>query len=340
MKFLAFINDNIVNIFISLVTYLLMLFFMCSFRLSKDMILILSLILFIGFFSKIFFEYFRKYSFYNSLSDGINQLDKKYLISEIIEEPSFLEGQIVHEVLYESGKSMCENIDKYRKNTEELQEYIELWVHEIKLPVASLLLMSHNDENGSKYEKQLQKIDSYIENVLYYARSENSAKDYIIKTVVLKNVFRDVAIKNRNELQSMDVSIFANGLDKYVTSDEKWLGFIVNQLLSNSMKYFSDSRKPEIHIYAEEDNSSVIFHFKDNGIGISASDLPYIFDKSYTGENGRAYSRSTGMGLYIIKNLCNRLGHKIEVDSVKGEYTDIIITFGKNEYLKFNVTEL
>lgn len=334
MKFWDYIKDSIVSICITICTYLLILYFMCCFGFSKDMILIISIIFLMGFVIRILWEYFRKCRFYNALSDGIYQLDKKHLLSEIVEEPDFLEGRIIHEALYESGKSMSENIDIYRKNTEELQEYIELWVHEIKLPVASLLLMSHNDENGAKYEKQLQKIDSYIENVLYYARSENSAKDYIIKPVMLGKVFRDVAVKNRNELQSMDVSISADGLDRSVTSDEKWLEFIINQLLSNSMKYFSESRKPELNIYTEETADSIVFHFKDNGIGISASDLPYIFDKSYTGENGRTHSRSTGMGLYIVKNLCSRLGHKISADSVQGEYTDVIITFGKNDHVK------
>lgn len=334
MKFKDYIKDSIVSIIISVCTYLLMLFFMNSFGLSRDMLLILSIIFFIGFISRILWEYLRKRRFYKSLSDGISQLDKKYLISEIIEEPDFLEGRLIYDVLYESGKAMNENIDSYRRNTEELQEYLELWVHEIKLPVASLLLMSHNDENAAKYEKQLRKIDSYIENVLYYARSENSAKDYIIKSVNLGNVFRNTAVKNRNELQAMDVSISTDNLDKCVTSDEKWLEFILNQLLSNSMKYFSDSRKPELSIFTEETADSIILHFKDNGEGISSTDLPYIFDKSYTGENGRNHSRSTGMGLYIVKNLCNRLGHRISAESVKNEYTDIIIIFGKNDHVK------
>lgn len=334
MKFKDYIKDSIVSIIISVCTYLLMLFFMNSFGLSRDMILILSIIFFIGFISRILWEYLRKCRFYKSLSDGISQLDKKYLISEIIEEPDFLEGRLVYDVLYESGKAMNENIDSYRRNTEELQEYLELWVHEIKLPVASLLLMSHNDENAAKYEKQLRKIDSYIENVLYYARSENSAKDYIIKSVNIGNVFRNIAVKNRNELQAMDVSISADNLDKCVTSDEKWLEFILNQLLSNSMKYFYASRKPELSIFTEETADSILLHFKDNGEGISSTDLPYIFDKSYTGENGRTHSRSTGMGLYIVKNLCNRLGHSISAESVKNEYTDIIIIFGKNDHVK------
>ena len=334
MKFSYYIRDSIAGICISVFTYLLMLFFMCSFSVSGDMILILSIIFFTGAVSRFLWEYFRKYRFYSSLISGVKQLDKKYLISELIEEPDFLEGKIVHEALYESGKTMNESIDIYRKGTEEFQEYIELWVHEIKLPVSSLLLMSHNDENGAKYEKQLQKIDSHIENVLYYSRSESLSRDYIIKPVVPGNVFKNVALKNRNELQSLDVSINTDGLEKTVTTDEKWLEFITNQIISNSMKYFSDSRKPELHIFTEETADCIVFHIKDNGIGIPESDLPYIFDKSYTGENGRTHSRSTGMGLYIVKNLCRQLGHRIEVRSVRDEYTDIFISFGKNDHVK------
>ncbi|MDD6085832.1 MAG: ATP-binding protein [Oscillospiraceae bacterium] len=336
MKFRDYIKDNAVGISITIFTYFMILFFMYSFRFSKDMILILSIIFFIGFFSRIIWDYFRKKDFYNSLIDNIEQLDKKYLISEIVKEPDFIEGKIIHNILYEMGKSMNENIDIYRKNTEELQEYIELWVHEIKLPVSSLLLMSHNNENNSKYDKELHKIDNYIENVLYYSRIESNGKDYIIKPVNIGKIFRKAAVKNRIELLSMNISINTTGLDKIVTTDEKWLEFIFGQLMNNSMKYVSNLRESEIKIFTEENNDSIILHFRDNGIGISASDLPYIFDKSYTGENGRTHSRSTGMGLYIVKKLCNKLGHKITAESVKNEFTDIIIFFGKNDHVKPN----
>lgn len=334
MKFTDYIKDNIAGILITIITYLMILFFMYSFRFSNDMVLILSIIFFTGFLSRILWDYFRKKKFYDSLSDSINQLDKKYLISEIIENPDFLEGKIIHDALYECGKSMSENIDIYRRNTEELQEYIELWVHEIKLPVSSLLLMSHNNENSEKYGKELRRIDSYIENVLYYSRIESTGKDYIIKPVQIGKVFRNAALKNRSELLGMNISINTDRLDKTVTTDEKWLEFIFGQLISNSMKYMSNLRDSEIKVYTEEKTDCVILHFYDNGIGISASDLPYIFDKSYTGENGRTHSRSTGVGLYIVKSLCTKLGHKITAESLRGEFTDIIITFGKNDHVR------
>jgi signal transduction histidine kinase len=117
-------------------------------------------------------------------------------------------------------------------------------------------------------------------------------------------------------------------------TDGKWLGYILGQLISNSLKYFSDTREPEIHISAADEQDCVKLCFCDNGIGIPAADLPRIFDKSFTGENGRTSAKSTGMGLYIVKNLCEKLGHRIEVSSEFGVYTEFIITFAKNDYYK------
>ena len=97
------------------------------------------------------------------------------------------------------------------------------------------------------------------------------------------------------------------------------------------MKYISEEREPEIHIYAEEKDDRTVLHFRDNGIGIPENDLPYIFEKSFTGENGRSHAKSTGMGLYIVKQLCDKLGHGIEASSIRGAYTEIRIIFGRDQ---------
>ena len=250
------------------------------------------------------------------------------------EKPEFYDGKLLNEVIREADKSMCEHIAEYRHQSEDFREYIELWVHEIKLPVASLQLMCHND-GISRYSEQLKRIDGYIENVLYYARSENAEKDYIIKEISLKRIFADTAIKNREALQEQNVSIRTENLDVSVMTDGKWLEYIFVQLMSNSLKYFSSEREPEIFVYAENKSDRVIFHFRDNGIGIPEQDLSKIFEKSFTGENGHHHAKSTGMGLYIVKKLCDKLGHGISAASAEGEYTDIIITFGKDNFHKF-----
>ena len=114
-------------------------------------------------------------------------------------------------------------------------------------------------------------------------------------------------------------------------TDGKWLSFILGQLMSNSLKYEST----EISVTGEDFPDRTVLRFRDNGIGIPESDLPHIFEKSFTGENGRTHTKSTGMGLYIVKKLCDRLGHAVEVSSVQGEFTEIAIAFGKNELYKF-----
>ena len=334
MRFRDYIRDRFGAILITLVSWFILMLFFRAFRVRLYISSAATCVLFIAGMIRLLWDYFRRKSFYDSIKNSCDGLDKKYLLHEMIEQPDFAEGRIVYDALCEANKSMCENVAEHRRSSEDFREYIELWVHEIKLPVASLLLMSHNDgESGNKYSEQLKRIDDYIENVLYYARSENAEKDYIIKEVSLKRTFGNIAVKNREELLQRNVNISTEGLDRTVMTDAKWLEYILGQLLGNSMKYIAEGREPEIHISAEEKDDRTVLHFRDNGIGIPASDLPYIFEKSYTGENGRTRSRSTGMGLYIVKSLCERLGHTVSADSVQDEYTDIMISFGKNEYI-------
>ncbi|MBP5152259.1 MAG: sensor histidine kinase [Lachnospiraceae bacterium] len=335
MKFSLYLKDRIPQIVTGAVSFIVILIFLIAFSNSVyEMILILTVFLLMGTVMTLL-DYNRKKNFYTSLLQNTSGLDKKYLVSETLPEPDFYEGKITYSALCDAGKAMCEEVTAHRNSFENFKEYIELWVHEIKLPVASLILMSHNDgEAGAGYQADLKRIDDYIENVLYYARSENSEKDYLINRASLKRIFNETAQKNRDALLSCGVSLNVDIDDIPVYTDSKWLEYILGQLMGNSMKYFSKDREPEIRLWTEETENSVILHYRDNGIGIPASDLPYIFEKSFTGENGRLGAKSTGMGLYIVKTLMDRLGHRIKAESRKGEYTEFILEFGKNDYYK------
>lgn len=335
MKFSKFLADKAVNITVNIIAWLLIWNFLALFHIKSGQIFIIGFVYFLAGVINIIWEYFRRYKFYTDMISDTENLEKKYLLSSIIENPDFYEGQIFYDILCETNKSMCDNVAEYRKSSEEFQEYIELWVHEIKLPVASLLLMCHNNPDiDGKYNEQLRRIDDYIENVMYYVRSENVRKDYLIKEVSLKKAFSKIALKNREDLQQRNVTLKTKNLDISVMTDSKWLEYIMGQIIANSMKYFSGERPPEISIYTTDSDEKTTLHIRDNGIGIPASDLPYIFEKSYTGTNGRTHSKSTGMGLYIIKNLCESLGHEVKAESVQGEFTDISISFGKNDFVK------
>lgn len=132
-----------------------------------------------------------------------------------------------------------------------------------------------------------------------------------------------------------NITFEVSDANKIVLTDAKWMEFMLNQIVSNSIKY-KDKTKAEsyIKISAAEDKKCIVLEILDNGIGINASDLPRVFDKSFTGENGHEYSKATGMGLYIVKKLCDKLGSKVSIESVKGEYTRVKITFYKNDFYK------
>lgn len=329
MRPAGFLRDRLPRYFILAVTSALVLIFLFTFHVPAECVIIVSALALIGVIITELWEFFRRRSFYDKLNSDLEQLDRKYLLPEMLEEPEFLDGRILFTAVQEADKSMHEQISAAHRENSDFREYIEMWVHEIKLPVAGLQLMCHNDGN-TRYAEQLRRIDEYIENVLFYARSGSAEKDYIIKPVTLKRAFADIAVRNREELQERGISLRTEGLDTDVLTDAKWLSFILGQLMNNSIKYEAD----EIAVTAEELPDRTVLHFRDNGIGIPAADLPSIFEKSFTGENGRTHAKSTGMGLYIVKKLCGRLGHTVSAESVQGEYTDISVTFGKNELYK------
>lgn len=338
MKFTDYIKDKILEGIILIISLAVMLIFMSAFHVSGQLTAVILSIYIIASLSFFLLDFFRKRKFYNNLQKNIKNLDKKYLICETIEYPDFYEGDLLCEILDEANKSMCDNIAEYRRRISDFREFIEMWVHEIKLPVASLLLMLHNhkSELSPKFAEQLRKIDGFTDTVLYYARIDNAEKDYIIKEYSLKKVVSNTIKKYREELLLHNVELQSDIPDIAVMTDGKWLEFILGQFMANSLKYFDSSREPEIFLSAKENSESVSLSFRDNGIGIPDNDIPYIFEKSFTGQNGRTHARSTGMGLFICRRLCEKLGHAISVKSVQGEYTELIISFAKNDFYKFS----
>lgn len=332
MKLKDYIKDNIINITIYLVTLIILFLFFRILKLSTEAFICTYIILFLCGILLFFYNYNRKRKFYNKLTKQLENLDKKYIITELIEKPNFLEGQIFYNSLYEINKTMNEEIKKYKLSLEEFKEYIEMWVHEVKLPLSSILLMTYKKDDISKVIEPTKRIENFVEQVLYYARSENAEKDYIIKECDLKEIISKVIKKNKEIFILEKIEIKLERLDnKKVLSDSKWLEFIINQIISNSLKYV-DKEKSIITISAIENEKNIILKIHDNGIGIPKSDIKKVFDKSFTGENGRKIQTSTGMGLYIAKQLCEKLGHKIEIKSEQNKYTSVFITFSKDQF--------
>ncbi len=336
MKFSKYLTDKYIEILLVIFGYIIVLMMLFAFKVSSEVIIGITIVFVIISFGVIITGYFKRRGFYNNLLNNVEKLDKKYLVLEMLNEPSFYDGKILYQVLYEINKSMNENVKQYEISLTDFKEYIELWIHEIKLPIASLTLMNHNQKNkiDKRYVEQIKRIDDYVDQILYFVRSENAEKDYLIKETSLKKIINNIAMKNKDDLLANNISFIVDIKDEMVLTDSKWLEFIINQIISNSIKYIRNDVDRIIKLKVEKLPKQIDLHIYDNGIGIPKKDIKRVFEKTFTGENGRNRTKSTGMGLYIVKKLCKKLGHKIMLRSVQNEYTEVIISFSENDFYK------
>lgn len=286
----------------------------------------------------ILIEYKKKKDYYNELIKNMEDLKEKYLISEIIKTPNFIEGKILKDILQDTGKSMLENVNYYKNIQEDYKEYIELWIHEVKIPIAASKMIIENNKNEvtKSIDEELDKVENYTEQALFYARSNAVEKDYIINETNLKEIVNGAILKNKTTLLNEKTSIELSNLkDEEVYTDSKWAVFIINQIIQNAIKYSKKENK-KIEIFSQEKNDKVILYIKDNGIGIKKGEITRVFERGFTGENGRIIGqKSTGIGLYLCKKLCDRLGLGIELNSAKDNGTEVRIIFPKNSYTNF-----
>lgn len=286
----------------------------------------------------ILIEYKKKKDYYNELIKNMEDLKEKYLISEIIKTPNFIEGKILKDILQDTGKSMLENVNYYKNIQEDYKEYIELWIHEVKIPIATSKMIIENNKNEvtKSIDEELDKVENYTEQALFYARSNAVEKDYIINKTNLKEIVNGAILKNKTTLLNEKVSIELSNLkDEEVYTDSKWAVFIINQIIQNAIKYSKKENK-KIEISSQEKNDRVILYIKDNGIGIKKGEITRVFERGFTGENGRIIGqKSTGIGLYLCKKLCDRLGLGIELNSEKDKGTEVRIIFPKSSYTNF-----
>lgn len=281
-------------------------------------------------------EYVKKKSYYDYLENNMDKLEEKYLISEILPEANFVEGRLLKETLKQTGKSMIENVNKYKFAVEDYKDYIEMWIHEIKIPIATSKLIIENNKSDitKSIDEEINKMENYIEQVLFYARSNAVEKDYIINKSSLKEIVNSAVIRNKEWIVNNNIKLNLHDLEKKVYTDSKWCIFIINQIIQNSIKYSKKDNK-EIEIYGEENKNNVSLIIKDNGIGINEKDISRVFEKGFTGENGRLIGKkSTGIGLYLCKKLCDKLDLGIQIASNLQDGTTVTLTFPVNSLVE------
>lgn len=297
------------------ISIMLLLFIFCT--------LLLILYLFIGYIR------IKKQSLkIRSLTDN---LEEKYLIAEVLTKPKDMKSSAYYYALKKTTKSMNDEISKLEHKYQDYREYIESFVHEVKTPISALLLYCDNHKDA-ELKGEVQKIDNLVEQALYYARSENPEKDYFIKSIKLSDIIHQVLMQSKDYFLKHKISIETKNLDVEVATDEKWIIFVINQILNNSIKYMEKERKV-ISFQAREEGNKVVLEIMDNGIGIKESDLIRVFEKGFTGSD-RKKSRSTGIGLYLSKKICNKLGLEINIYSKHKEWTKVEIIYPKSNFNK------
>lgn len=280
----------------------------------------------------LFLTYWKRSRQMRQLLDMAGQLSERYLISEVMELPEQAEDQVYYRLLKMAGKSMLEQIGEVQRERQEYKEYIEQWIHEVKTPITAIKLICENNRCSFTRElmAELENINRFTEQALYYTRSEHTEKDYSVREISLSDVVHGAIADNKYLLRQNNMAVTVEDVEYSIYSDDKWLRFILDQLISNAVKYRTD--QPVLHFFAVKKTDSIILSVSDNGIGIPQGDLPRIFEKGFTGQNGRTIHSSTGIGLYLCGRLCDKLGIGISASS-EGKGTTISLSFHINDFV-------
>ena len=233
MSLKAYLRDK--GIFLVVNLFLLLTFsaFLLFLNIKSEYIIIVILAWSMPITSLLIIEYWKKKEYYTSTLELLNNLDKKFLLSELIHKPDFIDGEILYDILFDTNRDMHEFLKEYERKQIEYREYIETWVHEVKTPLASSKLIIDNNRNEitNSIKEEISKVEEYVEQVLYYSRSKDAGKDYIIKEFSLGDVVRKIIGKNYKDFINKSIKLELSEVNENVFSDTKWCEFIINQIL-------------------------------------------------------------------------------------------------------------
>lgn len=269
-----------------------------------------------------FIQYRRKHQYLNKLKNSITVNRKDLPEPKELLERDYKE---LIDILYEEKYKLSLQADV---NKRDLIDYYTLWAHQIKTPIAALRLLLQttqdikDEELLSELTTELFKIEQYVEMVLTYLRMEGMSSDLLLKKYSLDDIVKQAVRKNSTLFIHNRIHLNLSELNCEVLTDEKWLVFVIEQILTNSLKYTKEDGSISIYMDAAKPKTLVI---TDTGIGIEAYDLPRVFEKGFTGYNGRADKKSTGIGLYLCKQIITKLSHTIEIESEVGKGTTVRI---------------
>ena len=328
MKFKDYFLNKITEILGTYFVLFLMLEFLYIIGNTFSVVFMIGMVIAVLIMTKYLMDWYRKKKYFEIITERVKDLKEPWLIAELLPVSYTIEDEIYQELLRKVGSSAIEEIHKIEDEQKEYEDYIEQWIHEVKTPITSIHLMLENriSENpGLKRDLnvELSRLENDVELALYYARSEQIYRDYLIQKLNVRKVLLKVVNKNRTVIMNSSVAIDLDCDEAlYAYGDEKWLVFMLTQVLLNAIKYKAEA-DAKVVMRAKRNNKKIVLNIIDNGKGIKKEELPRIFDKGFTGSNGRDNEKSTGMGLYLVHKLCEKLEIDIEADSVYGEFTEI-----------------
>ena len=275
--------------------------------------------------------FLRDREFYQQLDLFYDSPENARYLSSILDEPRTLEGSIAYRALAVQGKAATDELAARSRDMKEYRDYIELWVHEAKTPIASaqLALSGLHGPGIDEVRGDLDRVESRVEQALYYARSATLSEDFSIEGLNLAALVRKACRQRSRTLIGAGVSLdFAIDDKLEVLADAKWVDFIIGQVLENSAKYGAKSiRFKSAMKNADTKDGCVELSISDDGDGIPAADVPRVFDRGFTGSQGRTHHKATGMGLYLAAVACDRMGLGLRISSEEGRGTTVTLIF-------------
>jgi len=308
-------------------------------RVSADNILYINSVALFSFIVYLLGGYGFRRQFYRQISRSLEENTAEAAHS--LPTPGSFEQKLFRQLLekvYAGQRGELEGLNTRRK---ENLEFINSWVHEIKTPLATSHLLIENSRGScpdgllDSLEEEVSRMDGMVEQVLYYARMDDFARDYFIQEYELRPLVTELVKNHARIFISKKIRVDIDDFDVTVLTDRKWLLFILGQVISNSLKYTPEGGL--IRIQAEADTEGKRLVITDNGVGIKPEDIERVFERGFTGYNGRSSGKSTGMGLYLARSLARKLGHEMSIESEFGKYTRMSICFPRlRDYYRLN----
>ncbi len=334
MKFIGFLRDRLILIsfyFILMLFISSVVYFNNEVKISIGNIAYINVVGFIMFILCLMVEYLKNKKYYEDLKYSIESQNHNIISS--LPRPLNHEQSLYKELLVKINDEFNLKIDELYEGKKENLDFMNSWVHEIKTPISVCRLVIENstykskEETLSSLEDEIDYIENYVQEALYYSRLDSFSKDYLINEINMNKLIINLVKKHAKEFIGKKIKIEMKDLAFTIDSDKKWLFFIIDQILSNSLKYTGSNGIIKISGILKNNEKQLII--EDNGIGIKTEDINRVFDKGFTGYNGREDVKATGMGLYLSKNLATKLGHQITIESKPSEFTRVTVHFPK-----------